>query len=64
LVSAAEYVGILKFQGIDLWSVIGGITMWGMDTPSIIARSVITGVVLTLVWFISSVTRFLPVLQR
>jgi hypothetical protein len=39
LVSAAEYVGILKFKGIDLWSVIGGITIWGIFGRHVDVRS-------------------------
>ena len=38
LISAAEYVGVLKLKDIDPWPVISGITLTGMDIPSMIAR--------------------------
>jgi hypothetical protein len=64
LVYATEYVGILKFKDIDFWSLVSGITMSGMDTPSIIARMVIAGVVFGLMPFMLNIIRFLPFLQR
>jgi hypothetical protein len=64
LVSAAEYVGVLKWKDIDLWSFISGITLMGTDTPSIIARSVIIGFLVMLVWCLRNGVYFLPRLQR
>jgi hypothetical protein len=64
LVLAAEHVGILKFKDIDLWPLISGITVMGLDMPSIIGRSVITFFVIVLMLFIVNGIRFLPILQR
>jgi hypothetical protein len=64
LVSAAEYVGILKLKDIDLWSLTGGVTMWGMDTLSVIARMVIAGFIFVLLQLIVNGMRFFPFLQR
>jgi hypothetical protein len=64
LVLAAEHVGVLKFKDIDLWLFISGITLMGLDMSSILARSIITGVVCVVMLFIANGIYFLPILRR
>jgi hypothetical protein len=64
LVSAAEYVGLLKLKNIDAWSLLSGITLWGTDTPSVLAKSVSAGVIVMLLLFIMNGFHFLPIFQR
>jgi hypothetical protein len=64
LVSAAEYVGVLKLKDVDLWPLISGVSMIGWDIPSIIARAVLGGLAMVLLFFVENGSRFLPILQR